>query len=462
MDSAALARMLDHIRERGLPLHSLLIVRHSHLVLESYFYPYSGQTPHAWASVTKSIISALVGRAIEEGHIQCLSQPVVDFFPEYRETLSNEKKRITVEHLLKMASGFDCGYRPGELEVLDMERSADFVRSVLELPIVKEPGSEFAYCSGGMHLLSAIVARATGMSALEFAQRRLFGPLGIQDVPWPADPQGNNHGWSDLRMRPTDMARIGYLYLHGGRWCGEQIIPSDWVRRSTRQQIPTRRGDAAYGYGWWIPSGGFSGLYEAQGRGGQSVIVWPQKDVLVVINAAGYDGGELVPFFRSALRSERALPQDPQAFQDLRRSIAAAAQTPSPVPVPDLPPMARTVSGRVYQLEPNLLDLKTVSLRFTARTEIILEVLRREDAVSVLVGLDGVYRFSTAGPLQSTVAAKGEWQGDDAFLIDSTEADGINHFRLSLLFDEGKLTLDVEDLTRHFPAQRIQAAVLSK
>lgn len=459
IDSAALAAMLDQIRDDKLPLHSLLIVRHGYLVLEAYFYPYSGKTPHAWASVTKSITATLVGRALDEGHIRSLDQPIVDFFPQQLGAAPEAKKRITVEQLLKMATGLECGYRKGEPEALAMERSPDFVQAVLDLPLMRAPGSEFAYCSGATHLLSAIVTRATGMSALKFAQRGLFAPLGVAEVGWPADPQGNNYGWTDLRMHPKDMAKIGYLYLRRGRWCGEQILSSDWVRRATRRQIDTGKGDADYGYGWWALSGELSGAYEARGRGGQSIVVWPQKDILVVMNGAGPGAGELVPFFRSALRSDRALPKNPPAFTRLTRNIAAAAEAPKPLSVPPLPNSAREVSGRLYQLEHNLLDLKTLSLRFAASNEAVLEFLLWKDPMVMRVGLDGLYRFSTS-PSKPTIAAKGEWRRDDEFVIDFTEADGINHFRIGLSFKDEELTIDIEDVTRHFPDQRIQAAAL--
>lgn len=461
MDSGALASALEHIRDRGLPIHSLLIVRHGRLVLEAYFYPYDGKTPHAWASVSKSITSALVGKAIAEGHMRSLTQPIADFFPEYRAAFSDAKRRITVEHLLKMASGFDCGYKPGEPEVVAMERSTDFVRAALELPVVKEPGGEFSYCSGGSHLLSAIVTRSTRMSALEYGRQRLFRPLGITDVAWPADPQGNNHGWSDLRMHPRDMAKIGYLYMRRGRWCGEQIIPTDWVRRSTTRQIVTHRAGEDYGYQWWVLSGEFSGVYEARGRGEQYLTVWPQQDLIIVTNGGGAGAHDLVPFFRSALRADRALPQNAQAYQQLKGKIAAADLAPAAAPVRKLPPLARAVSGQVYQFDPNYLDLKTLSLRFTTQDDMMFELRRSRDAIVARAGLDGIYRFSTPEPSRTTAAARGEWKSDNEFVVDYTEADGINHFRLDLLFDDDKLTMDLEDLTRHFPAQRIHAAATS-
>lgn len=211
---------LDIIEKRSLPVHSLLVVRHGYLVLETYFHPYSGKTPHAWASVTKSVTSTLVGLLIDDNYIKDTEQPIVEFFPEYRAALADAKKQITVGNLLTMTSGLECGYKPGELEALAMQRSANFVTAVLELPMHSKPGSEFSYCSGATHLLSAIVTRATNMSTLDYARQRLFDPLRIKEARWPADPQGVNYGWSDLMMHPRDMARVGYLYLHNGVWNG--------------------------------------------------------------------------------------------------------------------------------------------------------------------------------------------------------------------------------------------------
>jgi len=307
MDSESLAAALDLIKEKELPIHSLLIIRHGHLVLEAYFFPYSGQSLHDWASVTKSITSTLVGQALYKGHIKTIRQPIADFFPDYLGLLSDAKRRITVEHLLMMSNGLNCGYAPGEIEVLDMLRSRDFVASTLLLPIAAEPGREFAYCSGGMHLLSAIVARSTGKRTIDFARQHLFGPLGITETAWPADPQGTNHGWADLRMHPLDMARIGYLYLHHGKWGDNQILPPDWVRMATRQHMHVKKNNEDYGYGWWIRSGEARGIYEAFGRGGQSISVWPEKDIVAIMNGAGFDRSQLVPLLMAAIKSGKPL-----------------------------------------------------------------------------------------------------------------------------------------------------------
>lgn len=453
MDSAALTAALDLIKEKELPIHALLVIRHGYLVLEAYFYPYSGRTLHDWASVTKSITSTLVGQALAEGHIKTIRQPIADFFPEQRDALSDAKQRITVEQLLMMASGLDCGRTPGERELLDMLKSGDFVASVLRLPMAAEPGREFAYCSGGMHLLSAIVTRSTGMGTVDFAQQHLFGPLGITETAWPADPQGITHGWADLRMHPRDMARIGYLYLHHGKWGDKQILPPDWVHRAAMRQMHVGKNDVDYGYGWWIRTGELRGIFEALGRGGQSVSVWPRKDIVAVMNGAGFDRGQLAPLLMAAIKSEKPLPENPQAFERLRASIATSVQPPERGPASSLPATARKVSGRKYTLDHNLLDITAISLQFERPDEAKLAIALRDRKIEVPVGLDGVYRFSVPTSSQPTLAARGHWKTRREFVIDYTEADGVNHFRVGHVFEGDRVTVSLDDLTGLFPTQ---------
>ena len=118
-----------------------------------------------------------------------------------------------------------------------MRGSSDWVQFVLDLPMVEAPGTRFEYCNSASFLLSAIIQETTGMTALDFAEEYLFGPLGIEDVIWPTSPQGINIGWGEMRLKPHDMAKFGYLYLNQGRWDDQQIVSVDWVTISTKKQI---------------------------------------------------------------------------------------------------------------------------------------------------------------------------------------------------------------------------------
>ncbi len=167
------------------------------------------------SSATKSITGTLIGIAIDKGLIDSVDHKLLDFFPD--RTFANvdtQKQSITLRHVLSMSSGLDWPHN-GLNEYLEpgMEASKDWVQFVLDRPMAAAPGSVFVYNSGGSHLLSAVIQKATGMSALDFAQKHLFAPLGITNVTWATDPQGINFGAANLAMSPRDMAKLGYLYL---------------------------------------------------------------------------------------------------------------------------------------------------------------------------------------------------------------------------------------------------------
>ena len=210
-DATGLIEALKTGRDTG-AFHSLLIVRHGSVVLDAYAYPYDGSIYHDLRSVTKSVITTLVGIAASQGMLD-LDAPVVSFFPDRTIEDRERKEPITVRHLASMTSGLACLMRNAEEVTLEqIQASPDWVQFVLDLDPVAEPGTTFSYCSPGMHLLLAIVQQATGMSTLEFARANLFDPLGIDDVYWPADPQGVTFGWSELALHPR-AAKLGLLFL---------------------------------------------------------------------------------------------------------------------------------------------------------------------------------------------------------------------------------------------------------
>ncbi len=257
MDSELLAEMMDYLQEQnGFNIHSLLIIRNGHVVTDAYFYPFAqSRSLHDLASATKSFTSTLIGIAIAQGYIESVEQPVLDFFPESSvANLDANKSAMTLEDLLTMRSGFQCS---GEASVREMMASPDWSQFTLDLPMAAEPGTRYVYCSPNSHLLSAIIQETTGMSALAFAQEHLFRPLGVSDVIWPTDPQGNNWGWGDLKLAPHDMAKLGYLFLNEGRWDGQQVVSAAWAKAATS--------GGSYGYQWWLKP---SGAYFATGGGG--------------------------------------------------------------------------------------------------------------------------------------------------------------------------------------------------
>jgi len=294
MDSSLLTVMLGIIKEQKYAIDSVTVVRNGYIVMDARIHPFNSTSKHNIFSCTKSVVSALIWIAIDQGYIEGLQQPVLSFFP--KRTIANRdsnKDAMTLEDLLTMTTGFRCRdsylYRWSGLN--QMRESDDWVQFVLDLPMESEPGVRFEYCNGASFLLSAIIQETTGMSAHEFAEEHLFGPLGISDVDWSSSPQGISVGYSELRMHPHDMAKIGYLYLNDGRWEGEQIVSSEWVKASTSEYVSATLEDG-YGYQWWIDD---SGMYLALGYSGQFIFVIPDKEMVVVFTSSLEESDFYIP-----------------------------------------------------------------------------------------------------------------------------------------------------------------------
>ena len=328
MDSETLAEMLELIEKSDYGMDSVVIVRNGFLVLDAKIYPFATfmDTKHNIFSCTKSVVSALIGIAIDEGYIEGVDQPLLDFFPDLSAAnLSGGKQAMTLEHLLTMTTGLEC--RDSYLYDWDglrlMMASDDWVQYMLDLPMIQAPGTRFEYCNGASFLLSAIIQETTGMPAINFAAEHLFTPLGIQEVGWDSNPQGINLGYGEMEMQPRDMAKIGYLYLNKGLWDGEQIVSTQWVEASTRQHIPATLQEG-YGYQWWVDD---SGIYMALGYGGQYIVVVPEKELVVVFVSDLAEVDFYLPdqllhmYILPAAKSSRPLPENSQGVARLISSL---------------------------------------------------------------------------------------------------------------------------------------------
>ena len=440
--SAELAKAFDFISEKQVDIHSMLVVRHGYLVLEAYFHPCGSEDLHNICSCTKSVSSTLVGIAIEKGQIRSVREPLADLFPGRR--MQNDdarKRRITLEHILSMTSGMNYPLL-GEPRLAPMQEAPDMVQFILDLPMAAEPGTVFGYNSGGSHLLSALVTLRTGQTAEEFARQNLFGPLGITTYSWRADAQGNTRGWSDLKLRSPDMARIGYLFLKKGRWNGKQRVSSRWVEEATRKHVDAP-GAAGYGYQWWLQDD--PPRFEALGRAGQRITVVPSLDVVVVFTGGGFEPGDVGAFIGRAIRSDRPLPADPVGYASLQAKIAAAASPPPARNVPTLPPVAGEISGRKYLLEKNKLGLISIGFTFDGGDSARLDLELADRRESRPVGLDGVYRVSRQGTNGGPVALRGEWLPESEFAFSYNEFTQAQNTRARAAFFGNGITLWLSD-----------------
>jgi CubicO group peptidase (beta-lactamase class C family) len=271
-------------------LHSLLVSWRGELILEHYAKGWGASRLANIKSASKSIISALVGIAIERGFIKSVDEPIARFFPELRRDPDPRKRTITVEHLLTMQAGLES--TSGE-HYGPWVRSRNWVRYALDRPIVSEPGTGMEYSTGTSHLLSALLTKATGVSTRQFAQTALAQPLGITLAQWPRDPQGIYFGGNEMLLTPRQMVRFGELYLHRGRRTGKQIVPASWVDRSCEPRTVSRwNPDQRYGYGWWIRDFGGRTACFAWGYGGQYILVFRDLDLVVVTTSTTTDSEE--------------------------------------------------------------------------------------------------------------------------------------------------------------------------
>jgi CubicO group peptidase (beta-lactamase class C family) len=447
MDAAALADALDYVRTQRPRIHSLLIVRNGYVVLDATFFPFHRNSLHDAASVTKSITSTLVGIAIDEGRLRGLTQPVLSVFADRKIQHRDERKeQLTLEHLLTMSSGLDCEYGGGERTLREMRASPDWVQFMLDRPMIAAPGTKAEYCSGGMHLLSGVVTRVTGVSALEYARRRLFQPLGITDVAWPADPQGITHGWGDLHLRSVDMAKVGYLWLQGGHWNDQQIVSSAWMTDASRPHTHMFHDD--YGYGLWVKPKQEPTLFEANGRGGQRITVLPTKNLVVAITGGAFEPGDVGAFILKSMRSDAALAENPAATRRLAKAVAAAAEPPQPQPAASLPSLAREISGRRFVLEDNPLEWRAVRFEFVLPDSAVAQLEFADGRVEKrAVGLDGVPRLSPGGRFGLPVAVQGSWTDPSTFVFDYDEVANINSFVCRFVFAGSGVTVQVKERT---------------
>jgi CubicO group peptidase (beta-lactamase class C family) len=265
----------------------VLIVRNGRIVYELYARNDKEQLRDVW-SVTKSVLSALIGIAINEGFIESIDTKMIEYFPEYSGSeINQEIKKISLRHLLTMSSG------------IAQEEMEEVSRAIFNRPLKNEPGKAFFYNNMGPHLLSIILTRSTGLTALDFAKKYLFGPMGIRDVSWSATILAGviySQGGYGLRMTTRDLAKFGYLYLNNGMWEDKQIIPVDWVLNSSRLQIEVPKSSwyfmEKYGLLWWSRSTGNHPSFTALGTGGQYVYVVPDLDIVAVITTLYFDKNE--------------------------------------------------------------------------------------------------------------------------------------------------------------------------
>ena len=286
MDSATLQGTCDYAMQPERHTQGVVVIRGGKLVDECYA---KGEGPRSWAaswSVAKSYASTLIGIAIDQAKIPSLDVSMADYFPAWKGT---PKAQITLKDVVTMSSGLKWNedYAPadgGDSDVIQMGVAKDQLAYAASRPLAHTPGTVWNYSSGDAMLLSGVIAKATGMSAGEYAQKVLFGPLGMKQVEWWTDAKGHTLTYCCNDTTSRDYARLGQLFLNNGNWNGTQIVSASWVHDAF-QPVPASNG--IYGYMWWISHvpGTNDPIYSADGFDNQYIMIIPSLDMVIVRNS---------------------------------------------------------------------------------------------------------------------------------------------------------------------------------
>jgi CubicO group peptidase (beta-lactamase class C family) len=391
-------------------LHSLMLVRHGHVVAEGWWAPYNAESPHALYSLSKSFTSTAVGLAIAEGKLS-LDDEVLKFFPDDAPAEpSNNLKAMRVSDLLRMSTG----------QQNEPPRTADqpWTKTFLAQPVPFKPGTHFLYNTSATYMLSAIVQKATGKTVLDFLGPRLFEPLSIDHPTWEKSPQGISAGGYGLSIRTRDIASFGQLYLQKGKWQGKQLVPESWIEAATARETsngsnPKSDWDQGYGYQFWRCR---HGAYRGDGAFGQYCIVMPEQDAVLAITSGVKDmqavlnlvWDKLLPAMKSA-----PLPADDASREKLERTLKALSlRTPQGSGSP------AKASGKTFVFPTNKRKLESITLTSDGK----------DGAVTLVARVGGVEQKIDCGrgtwqkgrmawgtfPAQ-TAAASGAWTEDGTF-----------------------------------------------
>jgi len=321
VSSAAIQAFIETANQKIDTLHSVMIVRHGHVIAEGWWKPEAADKQHVLHSLSKSFTSTAVGLAVAEGKLS-IDDPVLKFFPdEAPAEPSNNLKQMRVRDLLTMSTGHQVEAK--------FTSDESWVKTFLAQPVPHKPGTHFQYNTPATYMCSAIVQKVTGQTVLDYLKPRLFDPLGIENPQWGTSPQGITFGGFGLHIKTEDIAKFGQLYLQQGKWNGKQLIPAAWVEQATSKQVsngsdPARDWDQGYGFQFWRCR---HKAYRGDGAFGQFCVVLPEQDTVIAITADTKDmqaelnvvWDKLLPAFHAAALP--ANPTDDAALKQLLQTL---------------------------------------------------------------------------------------------------------------------------------------------
>jgi CubicO group peptidase (beta-lactamase class C family) len=280
-------------------LYGLLIIKNGYLIAEGYFNEGTVDQLSGRQSVTKSVTSALVGIALDQGYLSSVEQKMMDFFPEFSDQINDPRKeQITIRDLLQMRGGYPDEERtPPYLDIMFFSDNWSWLPHLVDFPLTSDPGAGFQYSNLTSHLLGVIVARACDTNLMSYAQENFFSPIDAEVGEWSRDADNYNMGALDIFVSARDMAKFGLLYLNEGEHEGKQIVSANWVRNSLQrysediklgEYFSSRYGyfrDLGYGYQWWSARVDDHHFDFALGHGANYIVLLQELDMIIVTTA---------------------------------------------------------------------------------------------------------------------------------------------------------------------------------
>lgn len=448
IDSSRLNHILQTIQNAKWPVDSVLVMRNGKVVLDSYFYPYSADQLHDLRSVTKSVTGTMLGISIQAGKLAGLKTPVIPFFKDkYKIDRDKNRAAITLGNLIDMRSGIEWSEWPynANSSIYQMYNSKDWVRFILRQPMDHKPGEAFNYNGATMNLLSLLTGQQWGKPMSEVAGAQLFAPLGISRFSWLADHQGTTLGEAGLALRPQDMARLGQFWLADGVWQGAALLPPGWSANVINEALPTGTG-MKYKRGFWIDAK--RGTYSAMGRHGQSIVIDPARNMIIVLTGKFPDTDrmpDVVGLIHDAVTADQALPDSVQSQNELKVTVSAVGRAPV---VPNSRETGKNWYHKLWRLEGNPLQLSELMLQPDALDAgAITLILKKAGRVKTgPAGMDGAYRFKLDPDMQDMqLAARGQWLDENTLQLEIQYPQYSNSWRFTLKFNGDKLHLQMAD-----------------
>jgi CubicO group peptidase (beta-lactamase class C family) len=376
VSSAGIIDFLNAIDTGRQEIHSFMFLRHGKVIAEGWWDPYGPEYKHLLYSASKTFTATAIGLAVSENRLK-LSDKVVSFFPySMPDTIGNNMKELTVGNLLTMSVGQDPAAMGAGAEEA-------WITAFLNNEPVHKPGTVFKYNNMATFMLSALIQQVTGETLFDYLKPRIFDPLNIHGIDWDKNPQGINLGMIGLRLRTEDLAKFGQLLMQNGKWNNRQLIPETWVKEATSFKIesndpanktPKDRNDWAQGYCYQMWRGRNNSV-RLDGMAGQFVILFPDKDAIVVLTANARNTQEelnlVYNYLFPSIKSAKAIPSDPAPYNELQKKQSALCLKPQVSQVSGSE-VVKKISGKEFILQDNDYQIQSSFIKAYKYSDVLM------------------------------------------------------------------------------------------